>query len=104
MSPEQDLYAALGCVLFGLGLLGLTTAGDALRRILAINVIGAGVFLVLVAAGGPLQPPDPVPRAMVITGIVVAVAATALALNLALKAASDSEVPPDRSQGGRGDP
>lgn len=86
MSEARDLYAVLGCILFGLGLYRLIMSDDALRKVLAVNVLGAGVFLVLIAAGGPVAPPDPVPRAMVITGIVVAVAATALALNLALKA------------------
>ena len=44
-------------------------------------------FLVLVALGGrtPGAVPDPVPHAMVITGIVVAVSATALALALVLR-------------------
>ena len=54
---------------------------------LAINVMGSGVFLVLVALGGrtPGAAPDPVPHAMVITGIVVAISATALALALMLR-------------------
>ena len=49
--------------------------------------MGTGVFLVLLALAkrtGGAQP-DPVPHAMVITGIVVAVSATALALTLMLK-------------------
>jgi hypothetical protein len=53
-----------------------------LVTVLAINLMGSGTFLVLVA---PADPADPVPQAMVITGIVVAVSATALALNLMLK-------------------
>jgi len=49
--------------------------------------LGSGVFLMLVALGGrtPGNVPDPVPHAMVITGIVVAVSATALALALVLR-------------------
>ena len=44
--------------------------------------MGAGVFHVLIAVGyrGMEQAPDPVPHALVLTGIVVAVSATALAL------------------------
>jgi multicomponent Na+:H+ antiporter subunit C len=51
----------------------------------AINVMGAGVFLLLIAVAyrGPGLAPDPVPHALVVTGIVVAVSATALALGLA---------------------
>jgi hypothetical protein len=52
---------------------------------LAINVMGAGVFMMLIAVAyrGPDLAPDPVPHALVLTGIVVAVSATALALALA---------------------
>jgi multicomponent Na+:H+ antiporter subunit C len=59
-------------------------AADILARILAINVCSGGVFLILVAAGyrGPGVAADPVPHALVLTGIVVAISATALALAL----------------------
>jgi len=52
--------------------------------VLALNVMGAGVFLVLIAVAyrGAGTPADPVPHALVLTGIVVAVSATALALAL----------------------
>jgi len=80
------LFALIGAVLFTLGVHGLIVHGHLLRRILALNIMGSGVFLVLAApgAGGPAGP-DPVPQAMVITGIVVAVSATALALALMLR-------------------
>lgn len=80
------LYALTGVGLFTLGLYALIVYAHLLRKILAINVMGSGVFLVLVALGGrtPGTSPDPVPHAMVITGIVVAVSATALALALIL--------------------
>jgi len=81
------LYALLGVGLFTLGLYALIVHAHLLRKILAINVMGSGVFLVLVALGGrtPGAAPDPVPHAMVITGIVVAISATALALALMLR-------------------
>lgn len=81
------LYALTGTGLFTLGLYALIVHAHLLRKILAINVMGSGVFLVLVALGGRTAggPPDVVPHAMVITGIVVAVSATALALALALR-------------------
>ena len=81
------LYALLGVGLFTLGLHALIVHAHLLRKILAINVMGSGVFLVLVALGGRTLgvPPDPVPHAMVITGIVVAISATALGLALMLQ-------------------
>jgi multicomponent Na+:H+ antiporter subunit C len=54
----------------------------ALRKILAFNLMGSGAFLVLVGLAQRTGDVDPVPQAMVLTGIVVAVAATALALAL----------------------
>ncbi len=81
------LYALVGMGLFTLGVYGLIVYTHLLRKILAINIMGSGVFLVLVALAARNQGtvPDPVPHAMVITGIVVAVSATALALALMLR-------------------
>ena len=79
-------YALTGVGLFTLGLYALIKHRHLLRKILAINVMGSGVFLVLVALSTRVQQaPDPVPHAMVITGIVVAISATALALALMLR-------------------
>ena len=79
------IYAAAGCLLFVLGLGGVILISHLLRRILAFNLMGSGAFLVLVGLAQRDGTPDPVPQAMVLTGIVVAVAATALALTLALR-------------------
>ncbi len=69
------LYALVGVGLFSLGLYALIVHAHLLRKILAFNVMGSGVFLVLVALAKRAGdvPPDAVPQAMVITGIVVAV-------------------------------
>lgn len=86
------LYAFAGIGLFVLGLHALVVHAHVLRKILAVNVMGSGVFLVLVALArrSGEATSDPVPHAMVITGIVVAVSATALALALMLKLAEKS--------------
>jgi len=84
-------FALIGVGLFCLGLYALIVHAHLLRKILAINIMGSGVFLVLVAlAKRSGDTPDPVPHAMVITGIVVAVSATALALALMLKLSAAS--------------
>ncbi|MGB7755716.1 MAG: NADH-quinone oxidoreductase subunit K [Salinisphaera sp.] len=86
------LYALVGAALFGLGLYALIMKTHLFRRILALNVMGSGTFLILVGAGrgsGGVHP-DAVPQAMVITGIVVAVSATALALTLMLRLAEET--------------
>jgi multicomponent Na+:H+ antiporter subunit C len=81
------LYALTGCAIFTLGLYALFTRRHLLRKVLAANVAGSGLFLVFIAIayGTPGSIPDPVPHAMVLTGIVVAVSATALALVLAVR-------------------
>ena len=79
-------YALAGLALFVMGAHGVFTRRHPLRKVLALNVLSAGVFLVLVATASraPGVPPDPVPHAMVLTGLVVSVSATALALALAI--------------------
>ena len=77
------IFALAGAALFVAGVAGIILQEHLLRKILAFNVMGSGVFLVLVGLAQRNGMPDPVPQAMVLTGIVVAVAATALALALA---------------------
>lgn len=81
---QAALYALTGALLFGLGLYGLLAQPHLLRKIIAFNVVGSGIFLIFgaIAAPSPAAGADPVPHAIVITGIVVAVSATAFALTL----------------------
>ncbi|MGB5397442.1 MAG: NADH-quinone oxidoreductase subunit K [Gammaproteobacteria bacterium] len=97
------LYALVGVGLFSLGLYALIVHAHLLRKILAINVMGSGVFLILVALAkrNGEAAPDAVPQAMVITGIVVAVSATALALTLMLRlntATGRAQLPEDQQE------
>lgn len=86
---DATLYGLCGAVLVGLGLFGLIVHPQPLRKILAFNLIGGGVFLLfgVVARRGAAAgfEGDPVPHALIITGIVVAFAATALAIALLLR-------------------
>jgi multicomponent Na+:H+ antiporter subunit C len=76
------IYGVAGVALVAVGLHGVTTRRHLVRQILALNVMGGGVFLLLIAVAfrHPAPHPDPVPHALVLTGIVVAVSVTALAL------------------------
>ena len=83
------LFGLCAAALIGLGLFGLIVNPHPLRKILAFNVVGSGVFLLFGAiayrgAGAGLGG-DPVPQALLITGIVVAFSATALAVALLLR-------------------
>lgn len=73
-------YALIGALLIALALFTFFRNTHLLRRILAFNVMGSGVFLILVGLAQHQRQTDPVPQALVLTGIVVAVSATALAL------------------------
>jgi multicomponent Na+:H+ antiporter subunit C len=81
---QFDVYAVTSALLFGLGLLGLLIQPHILRKILSFNIMGVGIFLffVTIANRSGAESPDPVPQALVLTGIVVAVSATAFALTL----------------------
>jgi len=83
----STLYEFAGIALFCMGLFAVVVVSPIMRKILALNVAGSGVFLFLVALAhrSRMSFPDPVPHAMVLTGIVVAVSATALALLLACR-------------------
>jgi multicomponent Na+:H+ antiporter subunit C len=83
------LFGLSASVLIGVGLIGLICHPQPLRKILAFNIIGSGVFMLFgaiaqrgAAAG---MAADPVPQALLITGIVVAFSATALAVALLLR-------------------
>lgn len=80
------LFGLCGAVLVGIGLFVVVTHHGLLRRIVGFNILGAGIFLVFGAvarrgASAGLEG-DPVPQALVITGVVVAFSATALAVAL----------------------
>ncbi|MDR9426114.1 MAG: cation:proton antiporter subunit C [Marinobacter sp.] len=81
MTPSL-LYAFAGVGLCAIGVFGFVRLEHLLRKLLAFNLMGSGVFLVLVGLAQHRNGPDPVPQALVLTGIVVAIAATALAVVL----------------------
>lgn len=92
MSGGALVLALAGAGLVGLGLFGTLAAAAPIRRLLGFNLMGFGVFLVFgaVARRGAAAglAADPVPQAIVITGIVVAFAATTLAVALLLRLAA----------------
>jgi len=89
-----QVYALAGAAIIGIGLYGFLTRRHLLRRVLAFNVIGSGIFIVFGAAGyrDPGQGADPVPQALIITGIVVAISLTALAAALVARQAEEAGV------------
>ncbi len=84
MITQSLLFALAGTGLFAIGIRATLLHARLLQRLLALNVCGAGVFLVFISIAyrGIDAPADPVPHALVLTGLVVAVSATAMALAL----------------------
>lgn len=83
------LFGLCAAALVGFGLYGLIVDPQPLRKIVGFNIIGSGVFLLfgIIARRGSAagMGGDPVPQALLITGIVVAFSATALAVALLLR-------------------
>ncbi len=71
----ETLFALAACALVGIGLYGLIVQPHPLRKLVAFNVVGSGVFVLF----------GPVPQALLITAIVVAFAATAMTVALLLR-------------------
>ncbi len=92
-------YAYVGVALIALALYAFLIHTHLLRRLLAFNVMGSGTFLILVGLAQDGRGVDPVPQALVLTGIVVAVSATALAVILVRRLFATSQstsLPEDR--------
>ena len=84
MQPYEP-YAIAAVLLFSMGFYALLANPHLLRKIIAINVMASGVSLLLIgiAHRNAGEFPDPVPHAMVLTGIVVTVSISAFAMVLA---------------------
>ena len=84
-----DLSWLAGSALTGLGVYGLLASPHPLRKLLGLNMLGSGIFLLfgVIARRGAAEAlgGDPVPQALIITAIVVAFSATAIAIALLLR-------------------
>ena len=85
-------------VLFCIGLYCVLTKNNLIKKFIGLNIMETSVFAFIVALGvvdggdAPImgagaRPPftNPIPQALILTGIVVAVSTTALALSLIIR-------------------
>jgi multicomponent Na+:H+ antiporter subunit C len=85
---SATVWVLAAAIVFGIGLNALIVARHLLRQLIAVNVMGSAVFVLLVVAAGPIDGAlDGIPVALVLTGIVVAVSATGVALALLVRLA-----------------
>ncbi|MDX1606909.1 MAG: NADH-quinone oxidoreductase subunit K [Candidatus Competibacterales bacterium] len=77
------MFALTAAFLFAVGFYGVLTRARLIHRLLAVNLMASAVFLFLVVTSvGDPHGSDPVPHAMVLTGIVVGLSTMAFALVL----------------------
>lgn len=88
---SATVFGLAGAALVGVGLYGFLVHAHLLRRLLGFNVLGSGLFLLFGAAAwrSPALGADAVPHALIITGLVVKLAGTALAVALLGKLARE---------------
>jgi multicomponent Na+:H+ antiporter subunit C len=91
---ETTLFGLCASALVGLGLYGFIIHPEPLRKLLAFNLVGSGVFVLfgVIARRGAAagMGGDPIPQALVITGIIVAFAGSALAVALLLRLSEET--------------
>ena len=80
---QMLIFGLTAVALFSLGLYGLILHRQPMRKVLALNLMSNGVFLLLIALARRGEgTTDPLSHAMVLTGIVVSFSTTAFALVL----------------------
>lgn len=80
-ASATKLLAATGVLIMGLGLWAFTTQRHLLRRLLAFNLLGSGVFLLLAGLAGPVAEV----RGLILVGLVVALLGSILGAVLLLR-------------------
>ncbi len=94
----NNYYYMVAIILFVIGMYTMLTHSNMIKKVIAMNIMDASVFLLFVAIGythGGQAPiisdgadvvyVNPLPGALMLTGIVVAVSVTAYALSLIVK-------------------
>lgn len=69
-------YLMVAVGLIAVGLTRFLLVRDRVARLVAMNVLGSGALLLLIALAAREEPADPVLTALVITGLVITVAFT----------------------------
>lgn len=97
-SLANNYYYLVAVILFVIGMHTMLTHTNMIKKVIAMNIMDASVFLLFVAVGfvrGGSAPiiregvelvyVNPLPGALILTGIVVGVSVTAYALSLVVK-------------------
>lgn len=102
------LYLLLGTVVTVAGTVRMLLVRDLMARLVAMNLVGSGSLLILLALGARSEETDPVLSALVITGLVITVAFTGFGAVLIRRIeevrAEDAAGMDSAAPGGPGDP
>jgi multicomponent Na+:H+ antiporter subunit C len=95
---HENSYYFFAIILFIIGFHTMLTHNNLIKKIIGMNIMDTSIFLFFVAIGyvrggrAPILEPgvshayiNPLPSALILTGIVVAVSVTAYALSLVIK-------------------
>ena len=78
----MTLYIVTGVGIFVLGLLGVIIHKGYLRKLISLNLFTSGIFLIFISTTMQNTNADPVVTALVLTGLVVTLGATAFGVML----------------------
>ncbi len=91
----DNFHYLVACVLFLIGFHTMLTHSNLIKKIMGMNIMDTAVFLLFISSGfvrggkAPIVGPgtegpyvNPIPSALILTGIVIAVSITAFALSL----------------------
>jgi len=95
----HNLNYAVSALLFLMGLYTVTVKPNLIKKLIGLNIMETSVFLLIVSLGmipdgqapivtngvRPSMMVNPIPQALILTGIVVAVSTTAVALSLCIR-------------------
>lgn len=98
-SLGRNYYYLAAIIMFVIGMHTMLTHSNLIKKVMAMNIMDTSVFLLFVAIGyvhggrAPIIPGgaagglyvNPLPGALILTGIVVAISVTAYALSLVVK-------------------
>lgn len=77
----MTVYLVTGAALFVLGIIGIILRDNPIQKIISFNIFTSGIFLIFIASSH-IQDANSVATALVLTGLVVSLAATSLGLML----------------------
>jgi multicomponent Na+:H+ antiporter subunit C len=87
----MTLFIITGVALFVLGILGVIVQRGFLRKLISINIFTSGIFLIFISTTTRDDTADPIVTALVLTGLVVTLGASAFALMLIRSFARESK-------------